>query len=123
MKSTGYWGWLAAWVSAGLIGAGTMLPSTASAHATGQSIVALLPTGPYMAVGVAIVALSMMLLWFLPQRSVSHLLPSRGTGRLAAPPMARTISSFGCFLLLCGGVIAGLTGIRDPLENPLVLGF
>jgi hypothetical protein len=123
MKSTGYWGWLAAWVSAELIGAGTMLPSTASAHATGQSIVALLPTGPYMAVGVAIVALSMMLLWFLPQRSVSHLLPSRGTGRLAAPPMARTISSFGCFLLLCGGVIAGLTGTRDPLENPLVLGF
>jgi len=102
---------------------GAMLPDGASAHATGQSFVALLPTGPYMAVGVAIVALSIMLLWFLPQRSAGALLPSRGLGRLAAAPLLRSSVSFLCFLLLCGGVASGLAGTRDPLENPLVLGF
>ena len=102
---------------------GVMASAAASAHATGQGFVALLPTGPYMAVGVATVALSIMLLWFLPHRSASALLPSRGIGRIAAPAQLRTISSLAVFLLLCGGVASGLTGARDPLENPLVLGF
>ena len=100
-----------------------MLPASASAHATGQSFVALLPTGPYMAVGVAIVALSIMLLWFLPQHSAARLLPSSGFGRIAAPPAARLAGSFLIFLLLCGGIAGGLAGTRDPLENLLVLGF
>lgn len=98
-------------------------PTTASAHATGQSFIALLPTGPYMAIGVATVALSIMLLWFLPPRAATALLPSRGFGRIAAPAGARVICSFVMFLLLCGGIAAGLNGTRDPLENPLVLGF
>ena len=55
---------------AGIAGAfaaasGMLVPAGANAHATGQSFVALLPTGPYMAIGVATVALSIMLLWFL----------------------------------------------------------
>ena len=113
---------------AGIAGAfaaasGMLVPAGANAHATGQSFVALLPTGPYMAIGVATVALSIMLLWFLPPRSASALLPSRGIGRIAAPAQLRTISSFTVFLLLCGGIVGGLTGARDPLENPLVLGF
>ena len=108
---------------AGAAGCAIMLPGDAFAHATGQSFVALLPTGPYMAIGVATVALSIMLLWFLPPRSASALLPSCGIGRIAAPAQLRTISSFTVFLLLCGGVVSGLTGARDPLENPLVLGF
>ena len=102
---------------------GVMIPASACAHATGQSFVALLPTGPYMAIGVAIVALSIMLLWFLPQRSAADLLPSRGLGRIAAPAQFRTASSFLAFILLCGGISGGLTGARDPMENPLVLGF
>ena len=76
-----------------------------------------------MAIGVAIVALSIMLLWFLPQRSAADLLPSRGLGRIAAPAQFRTASSFLAFILLCGGISGGLTGARDPMENPLVLGF
>ena len=100
-----------------------MMPTGASAHATGQSFVALLPTGPYMAVGVATVALSIMLLWFLPHRAATSLLPSLGLGRIAAPAPARTLCSLVMFMLLCGGIASGLTGTRDPLENPLVLGF
>ena len=37
-----------------------LAPVPAAAHATGQSFIALLPTGPYMAVGVIIVALSFL---------------------------------------------------------------
>ena len=105
------------------MGITTAWPNAAAAHATGQSFVALLPTGPYMAVGVATVALSIMLLWFLPQRSASTLLPHRNIGRVAAPPALRNLSSLLMFLALCGGIAAGLKGTRDPLENGLVLCF
>ena len=90
------------------MGITTAWPNAAAAHATGQSFVALLPTGPYMAVGVATVALSIMLLWFLPQRSASTLLPHRNIGRVAAAPVLRNLSSLLMFLALCGGIAAGL---------------
>jgi len=106
-----------------LAAVGMLVPVSASAHATGQSFIALLPTGPYMAIGVGTVALSIMLLWFLPQRSAATLLPSRGLGRIALPGQARTVSSLVTFLLLLAGIAGGLAGTRDPLENPLVLGF
>ena len=106
-----------------IMGITTAWPNAAAAHATGQSFVALLPTGPYMAVGVATVALSIMLLWFLPQRSASALLPHRNIGRLAARPALRNLASLMMFLVLCAGIATGLGGTRDPLENALVLGF
>ena len=101
----------------------SLLPLPAAAHATGQSFIALLPTGPYMAVGVIIVALSIMLLWFLPSRSVARLLPSRDLGPVAAPPWLRLLSSFLFFLFLVWLLSRGISGSRDPLANPLVLGF
>ncbi|RPG99727.1 MAG: hypothetical protein CBD36_002680 [Candidatus Puniceispirillum sp. TMED176] len=100
-----------------------LAPVPAAAHATGQSFIALLPTGPYMAVGVIIVALSILLFWFLPHRSVGRLLPSRDLGPIAAPPLFRAVSSFVFFLLFCWLLSRGFSGTRDPLENPLVLGF
>jgi len=100
-----------------------LAPAPAAAHATGQSFIALLPTGPYMAVGVIIVALSILLLWFLPHRSVARLLPSRDLGLVAAPPLLRNVSSFVFFVLFCWLLLRGFSGTRDPLENPLVLGF
>ena len=117
--------WRIAALAFGVIAAGfgMVTPTAASAHATGQSFIALLPTGPYMAIGVATVALSIMLLWFLPPRTAAALLPSRGAGRIAAPVAARSLCSLAVFLLLCGGIGAGFGGTRDPLENPLVLGF
>ena len=69
-----------------------ILPAPALAHATGQSFVALLPTGPYMAVGVMIVALSILLLWFLPHQSADRLLPRLLIGRLATPHRLRSTS-------------------------------
>ena len=105
----------------------TMMPGSALAHATGQSFVALLPTGPYMAVGVMIVALSILLLWFLPHRSLDKLLPGVSVGRFAIRGVrsgaAQNASSFVMFLWFCWLLYAGYTGTRDPLENPLVLGF
>jgi hypothetical protein len=76
-----------------------------------------------MAVGVIIVALSILLLWFLPHRSVARLLPSRDLGLMAAPPLLRNVSSFVFFVLFCWLLSRGFSGTRDPLENPLVLGF
>lgn len=105
----------------------TMKPAPALAHATGQSFVALLPTGPYMAVGVMIVALSILLLWFLPHRSLDKLLPGVSVGRLAIRGVRtgalQNASSFAMFLWFCWLLYAGYAGTRDPLENPLVLGF
>ena len=101
----------------------SLAPMPAAAHATGQSFVALLPTGPYMAIGVIIVALSILLLWFLPHRSAARLLPSRDLGPIAAPFLVRNVSSFVFFLLFCWLLSRGFFGPRDPLENPLVLGF
>ena len=100
-----------------------MLSTPALAHATGQSFVALLPTGPYMAVGVMIVALSILLLWFLPNRTANRFLPSVSIARLTMPRQMRTASSFGFFLLFCWLLFGGFTGTRDPLENRLILGF
>ena len=110
-------------VSVSVAVAGAIAPARASAHATGQSFVALLPTGPYMAVGVGIVALSMMLLWFLPPRRGSQLLPSYKIGALTSTSWVRLFVSFISFLILCWGILQGFIGTRDPLENPLVLGF
>ena len=105
----------------------TMHSAPALAHATGQSFVALLPTGPYMAVGVMIVALSILLLWFLPHRSLDKLLPDVSVGRLAIRGVRtgalQNASSFAMFLWFCWLLYAGYAGTRDPLENPLVLGF
>ena len=105
----------------------TMHSAPALAHATGQSFVALLPTGPYMAVGVMIVALSILLLWFLPHRSLDKLLPGVSVGRLAIRGVRtgalQNASSFAMFLWFCWLLYAGYAGTRDPLENPLVLGF
>jgi hypothetical protein len=105
----------------------TMKPAPALAHATGQSFVALLPTGPYMAVGVMIVALSILLLWFLPHQSLDKLLPGVSVGRLAIVGVRtealQNASSFAMFLWFCWLLYAGYAGTRDPLENPLVLGF
>ncbi len=100
-----------------------MLSSPALAHATGQSFVALLPTGPYMAVGVMIVALSILLLWFLPNRAAERFLPSLSIARFTMPRQIRTASSFGFFLVFCWLLLGGLSGTRDPLENRLILGF
>ena len=102
-------------------GFGMVTPTAASAHATGQSFVALLPTGPYMAIGVA------------TSRSASCCCSCRrgpprrccrAAGRAGSRHrLRRAAGSLAVFLLLCGGIGAGLAGTRDPLENPLVLGF
>ena len=100
-----------------------LIPLPAFAHATGQGFVALLPTGPYMAFGVLIVALSMILLWLLPQRPLSRMLPGVDLGAIAAPPWLRRTTSLISFIVLLWMLYQGFHGPSDPVENALVMGF
>ena len=100
-----------------------LIPLPAFAHATGQGFVALLPTGPYLAFGVLIVALSMILLWLLPQRPLSRMLSGVDLGAIAAPPWLRRTTSLISFIVLLWMLYQGFHGPSDPVENALVMGF
>src|SRR5690606_17823810 len=97
----------------------TARPELARAHASEGAFVLLLPTGHYMAAGIAAVAATLLLLAF----------PAIGAAaaRLAEPVMlgpwrpgrlARWTSA-GSFLLLAFVLHAGLIGPTDPLANPV----
>ena len=94
----------------------------AFAHASDQGFVLLLPTGAYISAGVAVVALTVVTLFAVPERMVtwlfSHrsLVPRRFDG-------AAIVTSLLSFALMCFGIYLGLYGARDPLSNPLPLGF
>ena len=98
------------------------LPGPVLAHASSQSFVALLPTGPYRLVGVVIVGLSIALLALLPPRTASRTGGLR-PGWPGAPPALRMLVSLLSALLLVWLISAGFLGSRDPLENGLVLAF
>ncbi len=90
------------------------------AHTSERGIVLLLPTGYYIAGGTLAVAISFLALALLRADSVRRL----ASWRLdigALPRLSATASSALSFLFLAGLVIAGLTGSRDPLANPLPL--
>ena len=97
-------------------------PQVAFAHASSQSFVALLPTGPYRLVGVIIVGLSIALLALLPPKAVIRPAGPR-PGWPGAPPAMRRAVSLLSALLLVWLISAGFLGSRDPLENGLVLAF
>ncbi len=98
-------------------------PRGASAHASEQGFVLLLPTDAYMAAGTASVALTVALLailparlaaaWFRPRRLWSH--------RAAGGALWRLGPSWVMATLIGALIWAGLAGPRDPLANPLPL--
>ncbi|MFC2966787.1 hypothetical protein [Acidimangrovimonas pyrenivorans] len=96
------------------------LAGPALAHATEQGIVMLLPTGYYIAGGVASVILTVLLVSVLPDRAALALfkplplLRSRGAGASVRISSA----SFAALVLL---VVAGWFGPHDPTRNPLPL--
>lgn len=103
------------------IGAAALLvPSAALAHTTERGFVLLLPTGYYIAGGTLVVALSFLLMIFVPTAIVTRV--DRARIALCALPSVSTTAlsglSFAVLLLL---LATGLWGSRDPLANPLPL--
>lgn len=89
-------------------------------HAAEQGFVLLLPTGLYIAGGVACVALTVLVLMLLPQAAHAALFRPRALWRV---PPVRIATATSCLsaLVLCGLVWLGLAGSSDPLRNPLPL--
>lgn len=98
------------------------LPGRAMAHASQQAVVLLLPTGFYIAGGVASVVLTVLLVSVLPDRAALALfrpLPlirSRGRGGRARLRIRASTGVFGLLALAC---VIGLTGPETPVRNPL----
>ncbi len=92
----------------------------AGAHVSEQSFVLLLPTGIYTAAGVAAVALTVLLLTVLPAGFMTRLFRQLEFG-LPTWPRLETVTSLASLAVLVGLLVAGLTGSRDPLVNPLPL--
>lgn len=92
--------------------------SPALAHGGEASIVLLLPTGYYLVGAALAVAASFLLLSLAPVRLSERL----GTMRLklgSLPDIPAPITSTTAFLFLALLVLAGFTGTRDPVDNPL----
>ncbi len=97
-------------------------PAAAAAHVSEQGFVLLLPTGAYISAGVAVVALTVIALFVLPTGVVERLFAARHIaprdfGRL---PMITSVLSLA---IMCFGIYVGLFGSRNPLSNPMPLGF
>ncbi len=98
----------------------TACPQAASAHASEQGFVLLLPTDMYIAAGVATVALTVVLLAFMPATAAGRLF--RPLRLLRVPrPRLRHVASCLSWLVLAALVWLGLAGPRDPLANLLPL--
>jgi len=97
-----------------------ILPTAAFAHASDRGFVLLLPTGYYMVGGALAVVASFVVLFLVPPGALRHLSSARAPlVTLRADP--RFWTSLASFLFLALLVLAGVTGSRDPLSNPLPL--
>lgn len=92
----------------------------ALAHASERGHVLLLPTHYHAYGGALAVALSFLLLAFLPAGPVLRMAASR-LPLVRLPFEGRVLTSFVSLLFLAGLLYAGLAGSRDPLSNPLPL--
>ena len=92
----------------------------ALAHASQQSFVLLLPTGLYIAGGVASVVLTVLLVALLPDRAALAVFRplTLGRSRGAAPSCWTSVAAFGLLAILLG---LGISGPHDPTRNPLPL--
>jgi len=91
-----------------------------AAHTSSQSLVMLLPTGVYTIAGLAVVVLTVLMLAVPALGRRLTRLPHRAL--FAAPAFGlATVTSLLSTLLLLFAVIAGFTGSRDPLTNPMPL--
>ncbi len=96
------------------------LPGPAFAHASEGGFVLLLPTGAYIAAGVATVVLTVLLVSVLPARATERLFATRRVGRPGRRSPSRIAGTVG-FLCLAALVAIGLLGPHDPKKNLLPL--
>ena len=104
-----------------LAAAGTLFSCPAAAHVSEQALVLLLPTDVYIAAGIAVVVLTILVLAYLPSRISAGLFR---TASFRGVPDIRIVSGGTSLLFLAvvtGLVFSGIMGSRDPLENPLPL--
>ena len=100
-----------------------VVPSMAEAHASEQTFVLLLPTDVYAGAGVAVVILTVLALFALPD-SVTLRLFSHAPRRAARDRTGlRNFTSVLSFVLLAIIVAVGIAGPRDPLSNIMPLTF
>ncbi|WP_295813051.1 hypothetical protein [uncultured Nitratireductor sp.] len=92
----------------------------AFAHASERGHVLLLPTDYYLFGGMLAVALSFLVLVFLPAGGLERLSARRIT-LMPMPVDGRAAVSILSFFVLVGLLTAGVFGSRDPLSNPLPL--
>jgi hypothetical protein len=97
-----------------------LISSSAWAHSSERGHVLLLPTGYYAVGGAIAVALSFVVLVFIPAQRLAAL-ANRGIIIAPTPHRGRVIASLLSFALLIVLVAAGIVGSRDPLSNPLPL--
>lgn len=95
---------------------------SAWAHASEQGFVLLLPTGIYNAAGVAVVALTVLLLFAVPARLMQRFFRARNFTR-PLPDALPTATSLASFLIMLGALYVGFDGPRDPLSNLMPLLF
>jgi hypothetical protein len=99
---------------------GTLIPSLANAHSSEGGIVLLLPTGYYLSGAAIAVAATFLLVAMLPDAVAERMSVMRLVlGRY--PAVSAVPTSLVSFAFLASLVLAGFTGIQDPVENPLPL--
>jgi hypothetical protein len=107
-------------IAASLAALAAAMPGPAWAHTSERGIVLLLPTGYYIVGGTLAVAVSFLVLLLVRAEGVQRIAAWRlGLGGL--PRLSGTATSALSFLFLALLLVAGLTGSRDPLANPLPL--
>ncbi|TDK49004.1 hypothetical protein E1832_09065 [Antarcticimicrobium luteum] len=94
----------------------------ALAHATEGGLVLLLPTDFYTAAGASAVALTVVLMAVLPEPVLARIFAPLLLLRLPRT-RAPEITSMLVALVFLSLVWTGLSGSRDPMENPLSLGI
>lgn len=98
-----------------------LAPGPALGHASEQSFVLLLPTDVYIGAGVAAVALTVALFFFVPgRRAVSDAPPP---DPVRPPERLEVGASLFSLALFAALIVLGLEGPRDPLANLLPLLF
>ena len=97
-----------------------LLPATAQAHVSQQGFILLLPTTLYIASGVAVVAITTLVITLVPAAKVTNLFKGVDTGLSINLPFENA-TSIASTVILGSLVLIGFYGTHDPLENLLPL--